>query len=126
MIQEQKALIDYRRSRAEECLKEAELLVQYNHFNAAVNRLYYACFYIVSALLLSEGMSSAKHSGIMSLFNQHWVKHQRVNKALGKFYKEIFSYKQKGDDLIHFEKEQVELLYQEATAFVNILKSKLP
>ncbi|MTI86026.1 MAG: HEPN domain-containing protein [Firmicutes bacterium] len=128
MKPEQKSLIDYRRYRSEDCLKEAELLIQHNHFNAAVNRLYYACFYIVSALLLSEDMYSAKHSGIISLFNRHWVRHQRVDKSLGRFYKEIFSYRQKGDydDLVYFEREQAELLYQEATAFVNILKSKLP
>ncbi|MTI86159.1 MAG: HEPN domain-containing protein [Firmicutes bacterium] len=45
-------IIAYRRSLADDCLKEAELLIQHNHFNAAVNRLYYACFYIVSALLV--------------------------------------------------------------------------
>lgn len=76
-------LVKYRLSRAEEALEEAEVLYKSNHLNASVNRLYYACFYAVSALLLNEGLSSSKHSGIRSLFNQHWVKTGRVSKELG-------------------------------------------
>jgi len=60
-------LITYRCLRSEETLNEAKLLFDAGYYNAAVNRLYYACFYIVSALLLTEGMSSAKHSGVKAL-----------------------------------------------------------
>jgi hypothetical protein len=83
-------LVKYRLSRADEALEEAELLYKSNHLNASVNRLYYACFYAVSALLLNEGLSSSKHSGIRSLFIQRWVKTGRVSKELGQFYRQIF------------------------------------
>lgn len=86
MNQETKELIKHRISRAEESLDEAILLFNSEHYNTSVNRLYYACFYAVSALLLSENMSSPKHSGVRSLFNQHWVKKERVIKELGKFF----------------------------------------
>jgi len=69
----EQALIAYRVARAEESLDEARLLLDAGHLNTAVNRLYYACFYAVSALLMSEGHGSAKHSGIRSLFDAHWV-----------------------------------------------------
>ena len=39
------ALIQYRIERAEETIEEASLLSKESHFNAAINRLYYACFY---------------------------------------------------------------------------------
>jgi len=127
MKKKKKDLIKYRCSRAEESLNEAALLINAGHYNAAVNRLYYACFYIVTALLLTEGMSSKKHSGIRSLFNKHWVNSKRVSKELGKYYQQLFDYRQKSDysDFIYFEKEEVELLLHEAIAFVNILKAKL-
>ena len=56
-------LIRYRLSRAEETLEEARLLAENKHGNAAVNRLYYACFYAVLALLIRDGRYSSKHSG---------------------------------------------------------------
>lgn len=121
------SLINYRITRAEEALEEAKILFDSKHFNAAVNRLYYACFYTVSALLLSEGLSSAKHSGVRSLFNQHWVKNGRINKEFGKFYGQIFDHRQNSDysDFINFDKDQVSELLDETKTFVRILKSKI-
>ena len=47
-----KALIDYRIERAYETLKEAKYNSDGGFYHAAVNRMYYACFYAVIALLL--------------------------------------------------------------------------
>lgn len=74
MKKETKILIAYRIKRARESLEEAKILFEHGHVNTFVNRLYYACFYAVSGLLLSKGLSSAKHSGIRSLFHQNFVK----------------------------------------------------
>jgi uncharacterized protein (UPF0332 family) len=35
-------------------MKEARLMIDSGFLNAAVNRLYYACFYAVSAILLTK------------------------------------------------------------------------
>lgn len=56
-------LIQYRIARAKETLEEAGVLSSSGHWNACVNRLYYACFYAVSALLTKHDLSSSKHSG---------------------------------------------------------------
>lgn len=120
-------LVNYRLARADEALEESNILYKSGHINASVNRLYYACFYAVSALLLNEGLSSAKHSGVRSLFNQHWVKPGRVSIELGQFYRQIFDYRQKSDytDFVHFDKEQIKSLIEESKAFVSIIKSKI-
>lgn len=57
-------LIHYRLERANEALEEADLLEKESHFNAAINRLYYACFYAVSALLISRGIAAQTHAGV--------------------------------------------------------------
>lgn len=44
--------IEYRLSKAREALQDAKLLAENNSWNACVNRLYYSCYYAVSALLL--------------------------------------------------------------------------
>lgn len=48
------AIVTYRLERAHETLKEADYNTDGGYYNAAVNRLYYACFYAASALLLSH------------------------------------------------------------------------
>lgn len=55
MNAQQQPVIRYRLERAHEALEEARLLLDAEHANAAANRLYYACFYAVQALLLAEG-----------------------------------------------------------------------
>ena len=52
-------LIHYRLERAQESLDEAHLLADAGRWNACVNRLYYSCFYAVSALLVRDGLSSS-------------------------------------------------------------------
>ena len=116
----------YRLSRAAESLEEARILLGSGHLYGAVNRLYYACFYAVSALLLTEGQSSSKHSGVRSLFDQHWVNTGRVPAELGRLYRELFQRRQRSDygDLARFESAEVERLNEEAVEFVKAISAK--
>jgi uncharacterized protein (UPF0332 family) len=59
MKPEMTTLIQYRVARALESIEEAKLLLENGHLHSSVNRLYYACFYVVSGLLITEGLSSA-------------------------------------------------------------------
>ena len=47
-----KALIAYRMQRAYDTMKEAEVMIRETFYNAAINRMYYACYYATVALLL--------------------------------------------------------------------------
>jgi uncharacterized protein (UPF0332 family) len=118
---ETRTLIRYRLERAEEALQEALLLLESGHANTCVNRLYYACFYAVSALLLAKGLSSARHSGERALFHQHIVKPGLLDVPLGQLYDKFFDNRQKGDyaDLIRFAVPEIRPWLDEARAFVT-------
>jgi hypothetical protein len=121
MTQEKEALILYRLERARESLEEASLLLRNGHSNTFVNRLYYACFYAVSALLLSKDLYSAKHSGVRALFHYNFVKSGAVTVELGHIYDKLFRNRQKGDyvDLVHFDVDEVKDWHDEAEDFVK-------
>jgi hypothetical protein len=114
-------LVRYRLARARESLAEAELLLGNDHVRTAVNRLYYACFYAVSALLLTEGHSSPKHSGVRALFDQHWIVPGRLPRDIGRFYRQLFDARQKGDyvDLVTFDRAEASIWIAEAGNFVE-------
>ena len=111
--------------RAREALAEAGLLLDAGHLNTCVNRLYYACFYAVSGLLLTEGQSSAKHSGVRALFDTNWVKSGRVPKDAGRFYHRLFDLRQKGDyaDLTTFPPDDVRKWQESAAHFVETISA---
>ncbi|MBL7152439.1 MAG: HEPN domain-containing protein [Phycisphaerae bacterium] len=111
----------YRLKRARETLEDARILAGAGRWNPCVNRLYYACFYAVSGLLIQEGLSSAKHSGVRSLFNRHFVKTARVTKEQAQLFNDLFERRQEGDymDFVSFEESQVRPWISEAEAFVE-------
>lgn len=117
--------IRYRLGRAEETLREAKLLVDHHSVYGAVNRLYYACFYAVSGLLLVEGLYSTKHTGVRALFARHWIKPKRVPVEMGRSYYRLFDLRQQGDyERVTFSRDDVEVWLQEAQAFVVAITGK--
>ncbi len=125
--EELQALIIYRLERATETLEEARLMQREGHWNTCANRLYYAAFYAVSALLVQDEHVSAKHSGIKALFNQHYVKLGIVVKENGRLYNRLFDLRQEGDymDFVSFEAEIIQPLVEETALFVDNIKSLL-
>jgi len=114
-------VIAFRLSRSRETLDDARLLAQKQRWISCVNRLYYACFYAVSALLWQQGLSSSKHIGIKSLFNQHYGKTGKVPEDSIKLYNMLFRIRNKGDyeDFIEFYEADVMPLIARTEEFIN-------
>ena len=127
MKPEKTQYIQYRVARARETLNDARLLISDGSLHSAVNRLYYACFYIVSALLLTQGLSSSRHSGVRSLFVKHWVNSGVFPKAMGRFYHHLFERRQISDykDLVVFTREDVEAWLRQADDFVSRISEEI-
>ena len=60
--------------RAQKYLKSARILLNAEDYESSVSRVYYAMFYAVEALLLSEGLSFSSHRGVISAFGKHFIK----------------------------------------------------
>ena len=123
--------VRYRMERASQSLDTAKAAMERSLYNDAVNRIYYACFYAVSALLISRGLSSSKHSGVRSLFERHFVKDGPLPRQLGKFYHQVFDSRQEGDyaDFVVFAQQDVEAWLEQADRFIaeitNLLEERL-
>lgn len=120
-------LINYRIARAEESLEEANILATSGHWNACVNRLYYSCFYIVSALLIKYDLSSGKHSGIRSLFNKHFVKTGKIPKNIAIIYNFLFERRQESDydDFVNFDEADASKWINDSKIFLTHLKKTI-
>ena len=123
----EKDLIKYRREKAAETLAGARMLLQGKHLFSTVNRIYYALFYEVSALLMTKNLSSHKHSGVMALFNQHFIKTGIIAVEIGKFYSEMFGFRQEGDydDFFYFKEREVEEWFQKAEKYIKAIEEYL-
>lgn len=120
-----KELVQYWLKKSQESLDAARDEMKACRLSFSVNRIYYACFYAVSAVLLQEKLRFKKHSGVRAALNQHLVKSGIVSLEHGKFYDELFEARQRGDyiELVSFEKEQVKDWLQQASQFVEVIKA---
>ncbi|MEE4358068.1 MAG: HEPN domain-containing protein [Desulfococcaceae bacterium] len=126
-MEKSRDLIVYRLKRAFETFEDARILADSERWNACVNRLYYACFYAVSALLLCDGLSSSKHTGVRSLFNLHYVKNEKISKTMAVIFNDLFERRQEGDylDFVLFQKEQVTPWINETEKFIARLDAEI-
>src|SRR4030095_17150462 len=66
-------LARHRLSRAKGAFSEGDHLLTAKAFMGAVNRYYYAAFYAARALLATRELDSSRHSGVISLFQKHFL-----------------------------------------------------
>lgn len=122
--QSREALIQYRLERADETLKEVEILSNEAHYNAAANRLYYACFYAVTALLVANGHSTQSHAGAKTLLGLHFVSKGLLSNEYGKTFSRLFEIRHSGDydDFVYCDKEMIDEYLPKAKEFINAIK----
>lgn len=119
-----KTLIALWLEKAEEAMVSAQLELNAGHTNFAVNRLYYACFYAVTALLLRDGKQFARHSAVKSEFGQTYIKLARIDVKWNKFYQKLFEDRQESDYIptAAFEASDISTRIQEAREFIDLIR----
>lgn len=125
MQSEMNILIRYRIDRAKETINEARDAIKNNHpFNAA-NRIYYAIFYIVSALAIKDGFSTSKHSQLLGWFNKNFVKSKIISVDIANIYFNAFRKRQKGDyeDLSNISLDEVKEDFDKMIIFISEIES---
>lgn len=122
-----KELILYRLNQAKEMLSAAKALADTEVSpRSIINRAYYAMFYSVLAILATIDKGSAKHSGVISLFNQHFIKTDILPKELGKILHNAFDFRQEADygtDTIAVSNEVALEILADAQTFVEVINT---
>jgi len=118
------ALIQYRLERADETLKEVAILAKESHFNAAINRLYYACFYAASALLVANSISAASHAGVKNMLGMNFISKGILSKEHGKTFSRLFEIRHSGDydDFVYCDQEMIDEYKPKAEDFIKSIK----
>lgn len=117
-----------RLQQAEESLDEAQFLFDGGKsLRSVINRVYYAMFYAILALLIFEPFGSSKHTAVLSYFNLHFIKNGRLPKELGRAVNKAFELRQRGDykEIVTIVPEQAEPLLSQAAEFIRAVRQFL-
>lgn len=106
---------------AREMLDVARFNLDNDFYSTCINRAYYAVFYAANALLATLGEARSKHSGVISLFRQRFIKTGLLPVELSHVYEALMSSRQHGDyDLsTRFDAEDAADLLTKAHRFVD-------
>jgi len=123
----QRSLSERRLTRARQHLKSAADLLAHDDFGDSVSRSYYAIFQAARALLASAQLDSRKHSGVVALFNRHFVKTGRVEKQLGVILKDAQRARELADysDIAEVTRDEAEAQLRDAEVFVRRVTEQL-
>lgn len=116
-------VVKLRIENARDTMKEAKLLIDNSFWNAAINRMYYACYYAVTALLIHNGIEAQTHAGVRQMLGLHFVRTGKLTVKLSNYYSNLFAKRQSGDyDVyIDFDKDTVDTIYPQAQEFIEAI-----
>lgn len=120
-------VVAYRMENARNTLGEVTFHIKQGFYNTAMNRMYYACFYAVSALLVDKGIEAKTHSGVRQMLGMHFVRTGKFPIPLSKFYTDLFDNRQTGDyeDFVYFDEQTTSELYPQAVEFIATIEKML-
>lgn len=102
-------------------LHSAEILLKAGEYKDAASRTYYGFFDAASALLLTKGLVAKTHSGLIALFNIHFVKTGKIKSQFATLFKRAKEAREEADYEIYkeFSKENVENILKTAKDFIK-------
>lgn len=95
--EDRKEVVKYRIEKAIRTYSEAIGSIKSGYVETAANRLYYAAYYAVSALLISYKYEASTHNGVIQIFGKAFLKNNIVDKKHGKTFNQLFSLRLTGD-----------------------------
>lgn len=114
--EERNILVSLELKKAHETYDEIEILVAANRLNGAANRMYYAVFHAVCALLIRDGIQVNTHRGSHAMFSQYYIKTGILPKEYGKLYNQLQTMREESDYNCAYDVEMDELQQRIAPA----------
>jgi len=127
MKKESRSLARYRMDRARESFKDGLVLLREGSPNGAIGRFYYLAFHAARALLATKGLDASRHTGVIKLFSQHFVKTGLVFPETAKVLSRSFEKRldSEYEDFVSFNKKEAGQVRNEVLKFIQACEKAL-
>ena len=95
--------------KAERTFDDVLFCARENKWETAANRLYYALFHAMSALLVSDGHRVKSHRGVLAMFGEHYVRTGLFSKKDGALLSDLVIMRDNADYNCFFEADEEKL-----------------
>lgn len=113
-------LARYRMEKAQSNLMTARQLFQLGRYDDSVSKSYYAILTAMRCLLAIKHVDSHRQDGVITLFNQHFIKTKYFSKEINKIIRNVKSLREEADygDFVLITKELAEKEISHAEKFL--------
>lgn len=108
-IEERNIIVSLELKRARETYDDIGCLISANRLNGAANRMYYAVFHAVCALLIHDGHQVSTHKGSHALFSLHYIKTDILPREYGQLYSQLQTMREESDYNCAYDVEMDEI-----------------
>jgi uncharacterized protein (UPF0332 family) len=106
--------------RAKRWLAAAERLLRDGDLEISAAQIYYACFYLAEALLLTQGLKFSSHGQVLAQYGLLFAKTEKLDRRFHQLLLRSFRVRQTADYQVEVpvNADEVEELIEEAKAFL--------
>lgn len=106
---ERQIVVNLELEKAKRTFDDMSFCLQEGKWEAAANRLYYALFHAVSALLICDGYNVKSHRGTMALFGEHYIRTGIFERKDGSLFSDLVIMRDNADYNCFFEATEEKL-----------------
>lgn len=107
--EERATLVELELKKAKETFEEIAILTAANRWSGAANRLYYAVFHAINALLIHDNHQVNTHKGSHAMFSLHYIKTNILPAEYGRLYNQLQTMREESDYNCVYDVEPEEL-----------------
>lgn len=125
--EERRIMVDLEIERAEKITQQFPVLREQQYWDTLVNRMYYAAFHAVSALLIHNEKQVHTHRGALATFNRDFVQTGIFSVDEGHLFSKLEGMRERGDYncFIDATEDEIVPLIEPLNALIAKIKSKL-
>ena len=125
--EERRIMVELEIERAEKITDQFETLREQKYWDTLVNRMYYAAFHAVSALLIHNALHVHTHRGALSIFNKEFVRTGVFTVEEGHLFSKLEGLRERGDYNCYVDTTEDEIvpMIEPLKALIGKIKSKI-
>ena len=107
--EDRQIMVSLELEKADSTFAEHEGLTEKGYWNTLANRLYYALFHAVSALLINDSREVGSHRGAAIRFHQYYIRTGVFTEDEGSFYSQMETLREKSDYNCFFKVSEADI-----------------
>ncbi len=125
--EERRIMVELEIERAEKITEQFPTLQEQKYWDTLVNRMYYAVFHAVSALMIHNAIHVHTHRGTLIAFNKEFVRTGVFSEEEGHLFSKLEGMRERGDYncFIDTTEEEIVPLIEPLKALIAKIKDKI-